>query len=79
MSDYSFRVDISDLRYDITGFYWIDPNGGCLMDAFQVHCGFEDGGCATCIDAKEWVSIFSHKNLPLSCSPPVLSLATRFS
>ena len=52
----------SDLQYDITGFFWIDPKCGYSMDAFQVHCGFEDGGCAICIDTKEWVSVFSHKN-----------------
>ena len=45
----------SNLLIRSAGFYWIDPNGGCSMDAFQVHCGFEDGSCATCIDAKDWV------------------------
>ena len=38
--------------------YWIDPNGGCSADGFQVHCDYEDGSCATCIDAEKWVQIF---------------------
>ncbi len=39
-----------------TGVYWIDPNGGCNMDSFQVECDFEDGKCATCIDTAKMVS-----------------------
>ena len=35
------------------GFYWLDPNGGSPLDAFQVQCDYSDGGCATCIDAKK--------------------------
>jgi hypothetical protein len=41
-------------RASRTGLYWIDPNGGCSADGFQVHCDYEDGSCATCIDANEW-------------------------
>ena len=37
--------------------YWIDPNGGCNTDSFQVHCDFEDGGCSTCIDTANLVCI----------------------
>ena len=40
--------------------YWIDPNGGCSADGFQVHCDYEDGSCATCINANEWVSSITH-------------------
>lgn len=30
-----------------SGFYWIDPNQGCTMDAIKVHCDFTTG--QTCI------------------------------
>jgi len=33
------------------GQYWIDPNGGCAVDAIQVYCDFEAQG-DTCIEAK---------------------------
>ena len=39
------------------GAYYIDPNGACPSDAFQVMCDFEDGSCSTCIDATEMVLI----------------------
>ena len=32
------------------GMYWIDPNGGHPSDAFSVHCDFDQGSCATCIN-----------------------------
>ena len=34
-----------------SGLYWLDPNGGSPLDAFQVQCDYSDGRCATCIDA----------------------------
>ena len=42
--------------WTFTGVYWIDPNGGCSVDSFLVHCDYEGDSCATCIDAKDWVS-----------------------
>lgn len=33
----------------MTGFYWIDPNQGCIMDAIRVYCDFSTG--ETCINA----------------------------
>lgn len=32
-----------------TGFYWIDPNGGCSNDAVEVHCNFSGGVPKTCL------------------------------
>ena len=52
----NFKLLVNSQFCLLLGLYWIDPNGGCPVDAFQVHCDFEDGSCATCIDAKEWVS-----------------------
>lgn len=37
------------LLFKITGFYWIDPNQGCTMDAIKVYCDFSSG--ETCIHA----------------------------
>lgn len=38
------------------GVYYIDPNGGCPMDGFQVMCSYDDQEtCSTCIDPTEMV------------------------
>ena len=31
------------------GFYWIDPNGGCINDAVRVFCNFSNEHVRTCI------------------------------
>jgi hypothetical protein len=31
------------------GYYWIDPNGGCINDAVKVFCNFSSGEIKTCI------------------------------
>lgn len=33
-----------------TGFYWIDPNGGCRSDAIKVHCNFTEFDSVTCVN-----------------------------
>lgn len=33
----------------LAGFYWIDPNQGCTMDAIKAYCDFTTG--QTCIHA----------------------------
>ena len=62
-----------------TGTYWIDPNGGCSADAFQVDCDYEDNGCATCIDAKTWVTITSFANADFHGQLHCHIRASRFS
>ena len=47
--------------YISSGVYWIDPNGGCRADSFQVQCDYEDGSCATCIDVNNWVCFSTTK------------------
>ena len=37
-------------RVPFLGFYWIDPNHGCVGDAIQVFCNFTAGG-ETCLNA----------------------------
>lgn len=34
-----------------TGYYWIDPNGGCIDDAIEVYCNFSNHRVQTCISA----------------------------
>lgn len=34
----------------LAGYYWIDPNGGCISDAVQVLCNFSSGAVKTCIE-----------------------------
>lgn len=34
----------------LKGYYWIDPNQGCTMDAIKVYCDFSTG--ETCIQAQ---------------------------
>jgi hypothetical protein len=56
--------DLKEQYPDIpSGVYWIDPNGGCSADGFQVHCDYEDGSCATCIDAEEWTDSLQPTNI----------------
>lgn len=48
----------------MAGFYWVDPNQGCTMDAIRVHCDFSTG--ETCIHANSESTIaknrYSSKN-----------------
>ena len=38
--------------YSFPGFYWIDPNGGCISDAVEVFCNFSNSQqVKTCITA----------------------------
>jgi hypothetical protein len=56
--------DLKEQYPDIpSGTYWIDPNGGCSADAFQVDCDYEDNSCATCIDAKTWSESLQSPNI----------------
>ena len=31
------------------GYYWVDPNGGCIDDAIEVYCNFSNQRVQTCI------------------------------
>lgn len=33
----------------ILGFYWVDPNGGCVKDAVEVFCNFSADHIKTCV------------------------------
>ena len=32
-----------------TGYYWVDPNGGCPDDAIKVFCNFSSSTVQTCV------------------------------
>lgn len=47
------------------GFYWIDPNEGCISDAEYVYCDFENN--RACVHPKK-------ENVSLLCTPLHLQL-----
>jgi len=51
--------DLKSFNPDLkSGYYYIDPNGGCHEDAIKVHCDFEDEDkIITCVEPQHTTSV----------------------